>query len=144
MLRLPTKSVPLAGRFTKKRQCVVERATSVHLTGTYWDGGSKSEYRLVRISDGKVLPLSYSHNPPQFGGTETTVELQPGQVLIRTGTFMGKPATCYIYARVEDMPEVLNAPHLRQQYRFDAGDEPILLDILADHGFDLRGGHLVS
>lgn len=106
-MRISSKLVPIVKPYTRKRECVVQCDDKISLYGTYWDGGSRSEYRLVDISSGRQLSLSYSVNPPQFGGYETTVDLQRGQALIKFGTFCGKPATCYVTVLPCDLPKIL-------------------------------------
>lgn len=57
---------------------------------SYWDGGSRDYFTLHRA--GKVNHVSAS----PFQGEAASVELQTGDVLVRTGVFCGKPATAEV------------------------------------------------
>jgi hypothetical protein len=84
---------------TKKRKLIlIEARDSVTINDGYWDGGSRSEYWIVQ-RDGKVLPVNYSKNPPQFGGTETIVPITEDMALVRGGTFRGEIAHLTVYVR---------------------------------------------
>lgn len=83
-----------------------------------WDGGSRSEYAIVKVDtlERKALPTS-THpyfdvsgrgiSPGDNGavavdaqGSITLKFLPPDFVLVEAGTFMGKPATAHIYVSV--------------------------------------------
>lgn len=82
---------------------------------SFWDGGSKDEYAIVHIPtmQKKVLPtrthpffevskrgMSNAENSDVLiddKGNITLKRLPEGFVLIRTGTFVGKPATAHVY-----------------------------------------------
>lgn len=84
---------------SKKRKAILARPTEkVALSGTYWDGGSRSDYFLVNLNTMQARPLA-RYNPPQFGGPkeDPVVELQPHQAVVVTGFSFGKPSTPTIY-----------------------------------------------
>ena len=65
---------------------------TVALTGTYWDGGSRSSYGGVSLADYSAATVP-QFEPPQFGGPTQapTVEVTPGMedekiVLLFTGS----------------------------------------------------------
>lgn len=78
---------------------------------TYWDGGSRDEYAIVHIPSmqKKLLPSSTHPYYDLHGNSGSTADvliekgnvtlkrLPPDFVLIRTGTFCGKPATAHVY-----------------------------------------------
>lgn len=70
---------------------------------SYWDGGSRSGYTLFPASGGCV-DASRSPGFPKF--ENQTVQLNPGDVLVRTGVFCGKPATAHILFIGEAKAEV--------------------------------------
>ena len=84
---------------SRKRTAFVEtiRACSAQprLLASYWDGGSRDEWALFK-ADGKRAPLSVVTSPPQFGGTAPAYVPAPGDVLIRAGTFAGRPSTPHV------------------------------------------------
>lgn len=86
---------------SKKRKAIMAQpSTEVSLSGTYWDGGSRSDYFLIHIASKKVTPLAHQ-SPPQFGGPRTDVIklLEPGYAIIEAGIFCGKPSTPTVYLR---------------------------------------------
>ncbi len=59
-------------------------------TDSYWSGGSRSEYSVYNMDTNKFGFPPAGKYP---WTTENRYTLQPGDVLIETGTFCGKPAT---------------------------------------------------
>lgn len=89
---------------SKKRKAILAKpCNSVRISGTYWDGGSRSDYFLIRIADKKVTPLAHQAQP-QFGGPrEDPIQvLEPGYVVIEAGVFQGKPSTPVVYMHREE------------------------------------------
>lgn len=72
-------------------------------TASYWDGGSRSCYFIKNIITG------IESNPPcgEFPFTKRPMtQLKPGEILVMTGTFNGKPATPIIYCLESDAEQV--------------------------------------
>ncbi len=82
----------------KKKAILARPTTQVTLSGTYWDGGSRSSYFLVDLNTQQVQPCEH-YNPPQFGGPrqDPVVTLAPHQAVVEAGVFCGRPATPTIY-----------------------------------------------
>lgn len=84
---------------SKKRKAILARPTEqVALSGTYWDGGSRSDYFLVDLRTMQARPLQHV-SPVQFGGPrqDPVVNLEPHHAVVEAGTFCGKPATPTVY-----------------------------------------------
>lgn len=84
---------------SRKRRAIMARpATQVTLSGTYWEGGSRSDYFLVDLNTWQVSPIA-GVAPPQFGGPQTAPvqTIQPHQAVIEAGTFCGRPGTPTVY-----------------------------------------------
>lgn len=80
---------------SRKRKAILSPARErVTLTGTYWSGGSRSDYWLVDLNTWQARPLS-GVAPAQFGGPQEdpVVNLEPHQAVVCAGTFSGRPAT---------------------------------------------------
>lgn len=61
-------------------------------TASFWDSGSRNEFLVVNIDTGaSFVPRKGIY--PTFQAEYT---LQPGEILIQTGVFMGKPSRPYI------------------------------------------------
>jgi hypothetical protein len=60
---------------------------------SYWDGGSRYEFTLIR--NGIRTGVTQSINPLHPPG-DTRIELQAGDVLVQTGIFCGKTAAAII------------------------------------------------
>jgi len=94
----------IVGLVSKKRKAIIARPSgSVRISGTYWNGGSRSSYFLVHIASKRVQPLAH-HSPPQYGGPkEDPIQmLEPGYAVIEAGVFCGKPATPTVYLHPEE------------------------------------------
>ena len=86
---------------SKKRKAIVSRPTTeVSITGSYWDGGSRSDYFLIHIESKTVTPIA-GVAPVQFGGPkeDPVQKIEPGYAVVCAGTFCGKPATPTVYLR---------------------------------------------
>lgn len=107
MITIPLKEHPALAKlvrpFSKKHKAFLCRQDAVVLDGTFWDGGSRSDYHLVEIATGQIQALPRS-DPPQFGGVKAAVTraIEPGFAVIRSGVFCGKPSTPSIYIRNDE------------------------------------------
>lgn len=101
-----TKLAEICKLVSKKRKAIIARPTTeVRLSGTYWDGGSRSDYFLIDLNTMQVVPLAGSA-PPQFGGfrEDPVQHLQRHQAIVEAGTFCGKPSTPTVYLHPEWTP----------------------------------------
>ena len=94
----------------RKQKAFLFVSERVTLSGTYWDGGSRSEYTAVNLTTGRSAGAP-QYAPPQFGGPRTApeVDLPPDVSIVETGTFCGKTATATIYIHPQNMAKLL--PH---------------------------------
>ena len=94
----------------KKHKAFFDSAESIELQGTYWDGGSRSTYTAVRMTDGFSLGAP-QYDPPQFGGPRQApmVTIPVGVAIVETGTFCGKPATAAVTINPADATKFLAA-----------------------------------
>lgn len=92
----------------RKHEAAVYISDTVRLSGTYWDGGSRSTYHAVNLATRKVSAAP-QYDPPQFGGppVDPVVPLPAGASIVRTGTFCGKPATAAVYLNPADVSHLL-------------------------------------
>jgi len=83
---------------SRKRQFNLVTVESTN-TDSYWDGGSKTDYRVRNIDTG-------ANFIPPAGVYPWTVKndyiLQPGDLVIATGMFCGRPASPRLICRPED------------------------------------------
>ncbi len=65
-------------------------------------------YTAVDLETGRTL-IGARFDPPQFGGprVDPVVPVPRGVVIVKHGTFMGKPSTPWIYVHPDDMPRYL-------------------------------------
>lgn len=92
----------------KKHDAIVVTTDSLELTGTYWDGGSRSSYTAVDLATcrSKGAP---QYDPPQFGGPRVapTVVIPDGVAIVRTGTFCGRTAVAFVYVNANNVTKFL-------------------------------------
>lgn len=81
----------------RKHKAMLMVGTSITLSGTAWDGGSRSQYYAVDLATGRCSG-SPRYDPPQFGGPKVapTCAIPEGVVIVELGTFLGKPATAFV------------------------------------------------
>jgi hypothetical protein len=100
----------------RKREVIVDVFRGSMTVNSYWDGGSKDEYVLLRLDNGRAAKVPTSH--PYFDrrsdgsrcGTIELRELPPNTVLVHGGYFCGKPRLIYIYCRPDGLAKQLEAP----------------------------------
>lgn len=94
----------------RKHQATLSARETVCLSGTYWDGGSRSTYTAVDLLTcrSKGAP---QYDPPQFGGpkVDPVVSIPEGIAIVETGVFMGKTATARVYVNPSNMAKLLTA-----------------------------------
>jgi len=94
---------------------------------SYWDGGSRDEYAIVRLADMARVPMPSVGHPyyevrgagiPQGSDQFVTVDhvgnvclkaLPAGYAIVSAGTFCGKPATAHVHVNAEDLARLLPA-----------------------------------
>jgi hypothetical protein len=94
----------------RKHQATLSASETVRLSGTYWDGGSRSTYTAVDLLTGRSKGAP-QYDPPQFGGprVDPVVSLPEGIAIVETGVFMGKPATARVYVHPSNIAKLLTA-----------------------------------
>jgi len=102
--------------------------TGPRCVNSYWDGGSRSYFALVRLADGQSLGLPTSH--PYFNrqpdgspmGALELRELPPGIVLVEHSIFCGRDTGITVHVRPDNLDQLKlpDAPQL-------AADERIVL-----------------
>ena len=92
---------------------------------SYWDGGTREYFAVVRLSDMKQTRMPTQTHPffdmaPLQGQETTTVSvdragnvmlkyLPPGFALVSTGMFCGKPSTARVWLNAENITKMLPA-----------------------------------
>lgn len=86
---------------------------TANLSGTYWDGGSRSTYTAVRLLDCFNIGAP-QYDPPQYGGPRVspTVEIPDGIAIVETGIFCGKKATASVTINPNNAAKLLTSETL--------------------------------
>ena len=95
------------------RMFKIRPSESVRLTGLYWDGGSRDEYKAVNLNTGETSGVEHDHTlPPQFGGPSRTpkVEIPEGVVIVKHSIFCGKDMGLTFYVNPVNVTKMLPAP----------------------------------
>jgi hypothetical protein len=84
----------------RKKEGRVHVALSVSITGTWWDGGSRSSFYALDLTTGALSPIA----GPQWGDAKPSIEhpIRKGIAIVECGTFCGKPATARITLHPDD------------------------------------------
>lgn len=85
---------------------VAERVT---FSGTQWDEGNKTDYRLVNLADLQTVPIPEQPYTQRSALHETPVELPPGVVCVTHNYYRGSDSFT-IYTRPENVFPALEAP----------------------------------
>ncbi len=96
----------------KKHKAFFSVSESVSISNTFWDGGSRSTYTAVRLSDGFSLGAP-QYAPAAFGGPREapTAAIPQGVAIVETGVFCGKTATAHVHICPADAAKLLKAPN---------------------------------
>ena len=85
-----------------------EARDSVALSGSYWDGGSRSSYVGINLETRKSVAVP-QFDPPQFGGPIETpkVVLRPNFAIVEHSFFCGKDMGLTFYIHPSDAPQMI-------------------------------------
>jgi hypothetical protein len=115
---LERKQVPatILGAY-QGRDITVEVCESVHIPmdAGLWSGGTRELYTAIRLSDGAHVPMAdHASAPWSESRAARTYPLQPGYVVVQTGTFCGRDAGLHIYVHPDNAAPLLpaHAPEL--------------------------------
>jgi hypothetical protein len=94
----------------RKTRAYLHVSESVSLSGTYWDGGSRSTYTAVDLATGRSKGAP-QYDPPQFGGPRAApvVVIPEGVAIVETGVFCGKTANASVYINPVNAAKLLPA-----------------------------------
>lgn len=63
-----------------------------------WSGGTRRLFELVDLQTGQATPVSWHNTAPwNPDRRECRITLQPGQAIVESGSFCGKPAGLHFY-----------------------------------------------
>ena len=81
------------------RKCSVSEGSTVRVEGTFWDGGSRTEFVAVNLATGESCGLPEStRTPREMGGTapDNYMVVPAGFALVEHAFFCGKDAGCAV------------------------------------------------
>lgn len=102
-IEIKTKDLPVYLRFGSRKQkafVVVTDKMTVPMTAGLWEGGSRSIYSMVKLSNGNIIPVPNQNSGPwDPNRNDRTVAMDPGFAMVRESIFCGKesPLTFYIH-----------------------------------------------
>jgi hypothetical protein len=80
---------------------------SVDLHNAYWDGGSRTEYRAVKLDTGEISSANPQITNPFRVPSAPSVEIPARTVIVAHIIFCGKDVGLEIFARAEDVAPML-------------------------------------
>jgi hypothetical protein len=97
-----------ADRSYKKHDVILVVTDSVELTGTFWEGGSRSTYTAVNLAT-FVSQGAPQYDPPQFGGPRVApnVTIPEGVAIVKTGIFCGRTGLAFVYVNEANVTKFL-------------------------------------
>jgi hypothetical protein len=108
--RIEKKILPKHLQTSRKRDAYISllgEGDAVSTFGSWWDGGSRSEFCLIHLATGTKRSLSYSSSPPEYGGEVKSLRPERGWAILTTGVFCGKESTPSLSILLEDLPALL-------------------------------------
>jgi hypothetical protein len=110
-IRVATKDLPShIAQTISAREVEIWLTDSVTIDSMQWSGGTRYGYAIASLDGGEIKPIIDTRPWPESMNPlgETTLPLR--HVIIKSGTFCGKTATVYIYAREADVSPMLPKP----------------------------------
>lgn len=92
---------------SKKRETRIVVTETVTFQNTFWDGGSKSEYRAVKLESGETAILDVGSSPWTAIAEGKTVTLEPGFAIVEHSVFCGKEVLLTVYLHPSNVTEKL-------------------------------------
>jgi len=80
----------------RKKRVVVEKFRPGMSINSYWSDGSRDYYTYM-TTEGQILESVPQNGTPFDRANLTADTLEPGQILVQTSIFRGKPGTMRIY-----------------------------------------------
>lgn len=99
----------------RKHKAIVNAYPSIELSGTYWDGGSRSTYTAVNLTTFKSSAAA-QYAPAQVGGPRETprCDIPEGVAIVKTGVFCGRTAAATVFLNPANAARLLpNQPTLQ-------------------------------
>lgn len=101
---------------SRKQNVGISVTTEHELSGTWWDGGSRSEYCFIDLVTGRLANINFDHYPGPtlaYGHKVPTVPLcqddpEKRWAILETGTFCGKDATPRLHVHPDSLPILCN------------------------------------
>jgi hypothetical protein len=94
----------------KKFKAVICETATIPSDAGLWSGGSRSTYRMVKLSDGaNFAPVNHNSSPWNGERREINVQLPPGVALVEHSIFCGKDSGLTFYINPADAPAYLPA-----------------------------------
>lgn len=111
---LDEKMVPAAlrqGYGGKKFEAQVCTSVTIPIDAGLWDGGSRDQYSVINLADGRTA-LSPGQNSAPWSGErrEYVVELKPGMAVVRHSYFCGKDMGLRFYVHPDNAAALLPPP----------------------------------
>jgi hypothetical protein len=113
-IHLEPKMVPahLRGTYAgKKFTAIVTENVHIPASAGIWDGGSRTTYSLVRLSDGGSMAASENTSAPWDNARQSrNIALIPGVIVVEHRIFRGADMGLTFYVHPQDTAAMLPAP----------------------------------
>lgn len=107
---LPAHIAAAIGSKQTIRVMLLEEGQTIYIGSQQWSEGSRDLYSVACLDGGEVKSVFDPRPWPQNMGELGETPLPPRHVIIKTGTFCGKPRTPVVYALATDISPQLAAP----------------------------------
>jgi len=110
-IRVATKDLPPhIAAHVGTREVEIRLTDRVTIGSQQWSEGSRDLYHVASLDSATIKPVEDVRRWPDNMSALGESYLPPRCLIIKTGTFCGKPATPFIYARESDVSPMLPAP----------------------------------
>lgn len=93
----------------KGKRTTINVVSSIRLSGTQWDGGSRSQYRLLRLEDNTVQPIPVAPFMQDSIVHDSVIEIPEGFVFVQLHEW-GNHTSLTIHCRTGSIRPTLDAP----------------------------------
>ena len=102
------KTTAMVRRLTgsRKKTFTLSTHSSAVSTNSYWDGGSRSYYSGVNYKTHQPFSIKQDSTASYPAFIDNAHTLQPGELIVKTTVFCGKPGWPTIHCRADEIAAV--------------------------------------
>ena len=100
---------------TRKRKVRISVEERVCFSNTFWDGGSRNQYKAVKLEDGSTASLLVGGSPWTAIAEGKSLDLEPGICIVEDTVFCGKDMCLTVHIHPSNLTPALEAAKIAEK-----------------------------